>query len=352
MQKVFHNMNFSNTLVSWYIRHKRELPWRSTKDPYRIWLSEIILQQTRMEQGIPYYLKFLKTFPNVFVLADSSQEEVLKLWQGLGYYSRARNLHSTGIHVVNELDGVFPDSYKELLKLKGIGDYTASAIASICFNEAVAVVDGNVYRVLSRIFGINTPINLSGGQKEFKNLAQHLLDQDRPSDFNQGLMEFGSLQCKPQLPECGTCPFSGRCVAYNQGRISELPVKLKKKKVKKRHFNYLVFISEKRETLLKERKGKGIWQGLFEFPLVETTGNVEKGNLVQEENFQAYADEGTEMSLYNHDPIVHRLSHQHIYAKFWVLTCKELPEKGVPLKKLQDFPVPVLIGRFIERLAL
>ena len=342
-------MNFSKTLIIWYLENKRDLPWRATKDPYFIWLSEIILQQTRIEQGKPYYLNFVERFPSVFDLAGASEEEVLKLWQGLGYYSRARNLHVAARHVAEELDGRFPDSYEGLLKLKGVGDYTASAVASISYNEPVAVVDGNVYRVLSRIFGISTPINSTEGVKEFKILAGKLLDKKRPSEFNQGLMEFGALQCKPQLPECTTCPFSAICVAYKQDRIRQLPVKLKKQKIKKRHFNYLVFVSKEKETLLQQRKGKGIWQGLYEFPLVETTGEVSFENLLRENDEVLYdVVKKDAVELFNETPIVHKLSHQHIYTKFWIVSCCKLPQTGIPVKDLDNFPVPALINKFIE----
>ena len=263
-------MNFAKLLVSWYLDNRRPLPWRSTTDPYRIWLSEIILQQTRVDQGKPYYLSFVKSFPKVEDLASASEEEVLKLWQGLGYYSRARNLHASAKYVSNVLRGIFPSNYKDLLALKGVGDYTASAIASICYGEPVAVVDGNVYRVLSRIYGIDTPINSTEGVRQFKQLAQELLDKKDPATFNQGIMEFGATHCKPQNPLCDSCHFAAKCIAYNQNRIAELPVKLKKQKVKSRHFNYLVFISDKGETILEQRKGKGIWEGLYECPLVET----------------------------------------------------------------------------------
>ncbi|WP_424492502.1 A/G-specific adenine glycosylase [Salinimicrobium sp. GXAS 041] len=342
-------MNFSKTLIIWYLENKRDLPWRRTSKPYFIWLSEIILQQTRIEQGKPYYLKFKKTFPTVFELAAASEQEVLKLWQGLGYYSRARNLHAAAKYVVEECNGEFPSSYKELLKLPGVGDYTASAIASICYKEPVAVVDGNVYRVLSRIFGIATPINSTAGAKEFKAIAQKLLDKEMPSEFNQGMMEFGAVQCKPQLPLCSTCPFSGICVALKDNRIKELPVKLKKQKVKKRHFNYLVFISEAKETLLNERRGKGIWEGLYEFPLLETNREVSHKNLLMESNDHIYAAvKEQSLELYNEAPIVHKLSHQHIYTKFWIVNCRELPEAGIPIENISHFPVPALIDKFIE----
>lgn len=342
-------MQFSKSLINWYLDNRRDLPWRSSANPYHIWLSEIILQQTRVDQGIPYYYKFIQAFPKVEDLADASEEEVLKLWQGLGYYSRARNLHFSAKEITNELGGQFPRDYHGLLKLKGVGDYTASAVASICFGEAVAVLDGNVYRVLSRIFGIDIPVNTSQGAKVFKELAQQLLDHNQPSAFNQGLMEFGALQCKPQSPDCGTCPFSGTCVAYNHNRIKELPVKLKKQKAKKRHFNYVVFRTEDSRTMLQQRKGKGIWQGLYEFPLVETREEASYENLLKEEGFRSFVTSpDAEVVLYNEKPVVHKLSHQHIHTKFWIVNCSELPEEGVLVEDLSSFPVPVLIDKFID----
>lgn len=341
-------MLFAKKLISWYLENKRDLPWRATKDPYQIWLSEIILQQTRVEQGKPYYFKFVKAFPDVESLANASEEEVLKLWQGLGYYSRARNLLFTARHIAFELDGVFPDSHKELLKLKGIGDYTASAIASICFDEPAAAVDGNVFRMLSRIFGIATPTNTSSGIKEFKQLAQTLIDKDDPANFNQATIEFGSELCKPRQPLCHSCPFSNECVAYNQQRIQELPVKLKKLKIKKRHFNYIVYVSENNETILQKRDGKGIWQGLYEFPLIETLSEASVNNLLKEEEFVVYEPSEVKLDLHNEEPIVHKLTHQHIYTKFWILNCKKLPEQGVSFKEINKFPVPVLIEKFID----
>lgn len=342
-------MLFAKKLKTWYLENKRDLPWRATSNPYYIWLSEIILQQTRVAQGMPYYFKFINAFPEVEDLANASEEEVLKLWQGLGYYSRARNLQAAARYIVGELDGNFPDNYKDLLKLKGVGDYTASAVASFCYEQPVAVVDGNVYRVLSRVHGIDTPINTTEGQKQFKKLAQELLDKQDPATFNQGLMEFGALHCTPQKPLCETCPFSEECVAFNQNKISQLPVKLKKQKIKKRHFNYLVFLSEDGETILQQRKGKGIWEGLYEFPLLETTAEVSAGSLVKESASGEYSlSANDEISLFNDEPIVHKLSHQHIYTKFWVVTGSELPGNKISVAEIEKFPVPVLIEKFID----
>ncbi|MCX2838700.1 A/G-specific adenine glycosylase [Salinimicrobium sp. MT39] len=340
-------MSFDKELINWYLDNKRDLPWRRTKDPYQIWLSEIILQQTRVEQGKPYYFKFLKAYPNVLALANASEEEVLKLWQGLGYYSRARNLHFTAKYIAFDLGGSFPASYKELVKLKGVGDYTAAAIASICYEEPQAAVDGNVYRVLARIFGIDTPTNSSQGIKEFRQLAQKVINKDEPANFNQALIEFGSEQCKPRRPLCGSCPFVTTCVAFNQDRIGELPVKLKKQKIKKRHFNYLVYISEEGKTIMNQRRGKGIWEGLYEFPLVETASEAQLENLVADVPAE-YSVINKEPVLYNDLPVVHKLSHQHIYTKFWIVKCDELPKEALSLAEVNKLPVPVLIENFID----
>ena len=278
-------MKFSNTLIYWYLQNNRELPWRKSKNPYFIWLSEIMLQQTRVAQGMAYYLKFTETFPTIFDLANADESTVLKMWQGLGYYSRARNLHFTAKQVANDLNGVFPSTYKELIKLKGIGDYTASAIASICFNEPNAVVDGNVYRVLSRYFGIKTAINSSAGIKEFKILAQTLLDTSQSGTYNQAIMDFGALHCKPQNPLCETCPFADSCVAFEKNLTKELPVKEKKIKVRNRYFNFMVIKTADEKTILSERKGKGIWQGLYQFPLLESDKIIDKEELITSEEF-------------------------------------------------------------------
>lgn len=342
-------MNFHKILTDWYSIHKRDLPWRKTKNPYHIWLSEIILQQTQIKQGLPYYENFIINFPSVFDLAKAKEETVLKLWQGLGYYSRARNLHYTAKHIVDEFNGVFPTSYKELLKLKGIGDYTASAIASICFEESTAVVDGNVYRLLSRYFGIETPINSTEGIKEFKNLAQQLLPKKNIGDYNQSLMEFGSRQCKPKNPNCNVCPLHKKCTALELNKIEMLPVKLKKLKITKKHFNFLVFISEDRRTILKQRIGKGIWQNLYQFPLVETNEDLKERDFSENKTIIKFLNKKPyTVALYNKKTIIHKLSHQHLYTKFWIIKVSKLPEKGVAISKLKTFPVPILISKFLE----
>ncbi|MBU3822157.1 A/G-specific adenine glycosylase [Flavobacteriaceae bacterium XHP0103] len=342
-------MIFSKTLINWYSNNKRDLPWRKTQNPYNIWLSEIILQQTQVAQGSPYYEAFLKAFPTIFDLAKADESKVLKLWQGLGYYSRARNLHTAAKYIVDELDGKFPSTYKELLKLKGVGDYTASAIASICFSEATAVVDGNVYRVLARYFGIDTPINSTKGAKEFKALAQELIDKESPATFNQAIMEFGATQCKPQLPNCLKCPFKDNCIAFQKNTVTSLPVKIKTAKAKKRYFNFLVFLSDDNETVLEKRKGKGIWQNLYQFPLIETNKEtdfdvfnslVKEHPLLNETDFELY--------LYNDNSIIHKLSHQHLYTKFWVIKVDEPIPDGISKEEIHNYAVPILIGNFIE----
>ncbi|CAM1343182.1 A/G-specific adenine glycosylase [Tenacibaculum aestuarii] len=341
-------MSLSKQLIFWYLQNKRELPWRKTKDPYRVWLSEIMLQQTRVAQGLPYFLKFTETFPTVFDLAKAEESEVLKLWQGLGYYSRARNLHFTAKYISEEFKGVFPKSYKELLQLKGVGDYTASAIASICYDEPVAVVDGNVYRVLSRYFGVATPINSTKGIKEFKELAQTVIDATQPGVYNQAIMDFGALHCKPQNPLCDECPLAESCVALASNSLKEFPVKEKKIKIKKRYFNYLVPVTEDNQTVLEERVGKGIWQGLYQFPLVETKKETDEKELIEHDQFVKLFPEETTISLFNKEDIVHKLSHQHLVTKFWVVKTTNVSENTMSWSKVKEQPVPVLIDKFLE----
>ena len=342
-------MNFCNLLESWYLTVNRELPWRKTKDPYSVWLSEIILQQTRVAQGTSYYLKFIENFPTVFDLANAEEEKVLKLWQGLGYYSRARNLHYSAKYIVNQLEGVFPKSYKELLSLKGVGDYTASAISSICYDEKAAVVDGNVYRVLSRYFGIDTPINSTKGIKQFKDLAQDLLVTDNPGQYNQAIMDFGALQCKPQNPECDACPLIGGCAAFADNMVSILPVKEKKIKIKKRYFNFIVILTESNKTVLVQRKGKGIWENLYQFPLIEAANSINVKELVELGEFQDLLNSDIDsLRLFNSKEWIHKLSHQHLYTQFWVVKIKQSPEGSIPIESIGSYPVPRLIHKFID----
>ncbi|MEM7187058.1 MAG: A/G-specific adenine glycosylase, partial [Bacteroidota bacterium] len=330
------------------------LPWRKTKNPYYIWLSEIILQQTRVAQGMPYYLKFVEAFPTVGDLANATEEQVLKLWQGLGYYSRARNLHATAQYVAGELDSVFPDTYEDLKQLKGVGDYTASAIGSICFDLPTAVVDGNVYRVLSRVFGIATPINSSAGIREFKELAQLLIDREQPGTFNQAIMEFGARHCTPQQPKCEICVFANQCKALETKQVDRLPVKLKKAKVKKHHFNYIVPVSSDDRTILEQRRGKGIWENLYQFPLVESTSEVDTGELMELPDFQKLSHRLKIDSVvpYRDGSVVHKLSHKHLYTRFWIAEVAELQDEGVPYARVHQYPVPILLGNFISEFSL
>ena len=330
-----------------------------TTDPYYIWLSEIILQQTRVEQGMPYYFKFINAYPTVNLLADADEDAVLKLWQGLGYYSRARNLHATAKKVAYELKGTFPETYDDILKLKGVGDYTASAIASISFNEVKAVVDGNVYRVLSRIFGIETPIDSTQGKKEFKALAQSLIDPEDPANFNQAIMEFGATQCKPKNPYCLHCPFNTDCIAFQQGKIDKLPFKAGKTKVRNRFFNYLIFITPQRETVLKKRENKGIWRGLFDFPMLESEAdlsvesfreNVKEVMITGINNPVLFKDlKITSIDLQQTEPVIHKLSHQKLHVKFWVVRIPSAQGLNVmPVERFKEFAVPRVIDRFME----
>lgn len=343
-------MNFSKTLVQWYLQNKRDLPWRNNTNPYTIWLSEIMLQQTRVAQGLPYFLRFTEAFPTVFELANASEDDVLKHWQGLGYYSRARNLHKTAQYIAFELNGVFPKSYFELLQLKGIGEYTAAAIASFAYNESVPVVDGNVYRLLSRYFDVATDIASSGAKKEFTQLANAIIPQGKANIFNQAIMEFGALQCVPKNPDCTICVFNDSCLALKQKKVAQLPVKSKKNKVTNRYFNYLVFSDERANTIISKRMQKGIWQNLYEFPLIETEifeTDVVILELIRNQKFVDNKIE--EIQLYNQEVIRHKLSHQHLYIKFWHVRLKETLLNGIDCESASKFPYPIVIFNFIEK---
>ncbi|AYN69457.1 A/G-specific adenine glycosylase [Euzebyella marina] len=343
-------MTFANEILAWYERNKRDLPWRTTTNPYNIWLSEIMLQQTRVSQGLPYYQKFVENFPAVEDLAEASEEKVLKLWQGLGYYSRARNLHATAKMVAYEYDGQFPDTYKELLALKGVGDYTASAIASICFGRPEPVVDGNVYRVLSRYFGVDIPINSTEGVKYFKQLAREVMHLERIRDYNQGIMEFGAMQCVPQSPNCQVCPLSSSCKALKEGTVGSLPVKLKKTKVKTLYFNYLVPISKGGLTILEQRTDNGIWRNLWQFPLLESKKELELKELKVQLEASEHFSKALNVSRFDPMSIIHKLSHRHIHTVFWIIELNDISNGGIPFEKVEQYPVPVLIDEFLKRL--
>lgn len=341
-----------NELIIWYMNNKRDLPWRDTSDPYHIWISEIILQQTRIAQGLPYYMRFIEEFPTVNALASASQEKVLKVWQGLGYYSRARNMHYTAKQVVDRYNGLFPSSYKELLELKGVGRYTAAAIASIAFGETVAAVDGNVIRVISRLYAIEQPLETALSVKEINKLADGLLIRDKAATYNQAIMEFGALHCVPVNPECGKCPISIKCLAYRYNMVNKIPAKRKTIKVKNRYFNYLV-IHLNNSFLFRRREAGDIWEGLYEFPLIESfflpTPEELPGLISENELFKSVNFEIIGFS----EPISHLLSHQKLHIRFIHLRLNNFEEinSGFILKTCEDIheiAVPRVIDKYLR----
>ena len=343
--------DLTSKLISWYRQNKRDLPWRRTKDPYLIWLSEIILQQTRINQGLPYYLKFAKQFPTVHHLAKAEEKEVLKLWQGLGYYSRARNLHSASKYISKDLHGKFPSTYNEIIKLKGVGQYTAGAIASIAFNEPKPVVDGNVFRVLSRYFGISTPIDSGKAKKEFYALAENLIDRKAPAQFNQAMMEFGSLQCTPMNPDCSNCILHMSCSAFAEKKVGSLPVKMKKTRSRNRYFNYLVFRKGKK-VLTRERTQNDIWKGLNDFPCIETKVPTKTERLLRSKEFRKLIGKNKFRIDRFSKMKKHVLSHQVIFGNFIEFEIMEFPK--IPLcsvvkeKEFVKLALPRLIEKFIS----
>ncbi len=345
-------MNFSSKIISWYSTNKRDLPWRETTDPYFIWLSEIILQQTRVVQGLAYYHKFIENFPTVFDLANASEEEVLSLWQGLGYYSRARNLHKTAKIIAFEKNGIFPSTYKELIKLKGIGDYTASAIASFCFKEHTAVLDGNVFRVLARYFGIDQDISDTKSKKIFAQKALHELPKHHSDLHNQAIMEFGALQCKPVSPQCLECVLKESCFAFTHQLQSSLPVKLKKTKTRTRYFYYLVYYT-KDGAFLKKREGKDIWENLYDFKLIE------KNTPLKTEEFYKFIRDTSSfvLTLQVENEVFeykHILSHQELRVIAFPLKVNEqdfIEEMEFKnWEEIEELPKPVLVNKIINDL--
>jgi A/G-specific adenine glycosylase len=333
-------LQFQDIITDWYDKNKRNLPWRNTNNPYFIWLSEIILQQTRVDQGLPYFEKFVNHYPSVDELANAEEQNILNDWQGLGYYSRARNLHKTAKEVVEINQGKFPETYTELLKLTGIGPYTAAAIASFAFNEVKAVVDGNVYRVLSRVFDIEEAIDSTQGKKTFELLANELIDKKNPATYNQAIMEFGALQCVPVNPNCDVCPLQFQCLAFKNKTIAQRPVKAKKTKVTARHFVYLIELSAHKTIRIEKREGKGIWQNLYQFPLIEFDSTDEKTNFLSKLDSKFISQE-----------YKHILSHQQLFAHFAVVEpSNEIPRNQleIALSELQNFPIPRLIDKFWE----
>ena len=343
-------MNFSETLIFWYINNKRDLPWRHTKDPYAIWLSEVILQQTRVEQGLPYYEKFIQKYSTVNSLAEADEDEVLKMWQGLGYYSRARNLLATAKSITNEMKGVFPDNFKNLKQLKGVGEYTAAAIASFAYNLPHPVIDGNVIRVLARVFGIKTPFNTTKEKKIFHELAEELIDKKNPDLFNQAIMEFGAIMCKPQVPSCHLCPFQIHCFALKNGSIESLPYKSNKIKQKERYFHYF-HIKMGNQVLIQKRTGKDIWKNLFEFPLLELTSREEISTVHMENFLKKIAGNHWELKRTSNE-YKHILTHQILYARFYEIKIKgmEYSEriKAIDTKSISKYAIPKLIDKYLK----
>ncbi len=342
----------SNTLIQWYKINARKLPWRDTKDPYKIWLSEIILQQTRVEQGLPYYMNFVEKYPQLDDLANAREEEILRLWQGLGYYSRARNLHKAAQIVAEKFNSFFPNSYIDLLTIKGIGPYTAAAIASFAFDLPHAVVDGNVFRVLSRLFGISTDIASTRGKKEFEQLANSILPEKKAALHNQAIMEFGALQCTPGKPDCINCPLNNNCYAFAHNAQDRLPVKIKKVKVKTRHFNYLL-LGKGTQLAMNKRTSNDIWKNMYEFPLVESDKELSTSEMMTEVHKLIGDTNKNVFFRPPHKAPKHILSHQKIFATFWTIETDDQikiqgPYSYLDLDAIKDLPKPVLINNYLK----
>lgn len=351
-------MDFTSRLIHWYDLNGRSLPWRDTRDPYHIWISEIILQQTRMDQGLSYYLRFLEAFPDVFSLASAREEQVLRLWQGLGYYSRARNLHQAAREVVEQHGGELPAHSTELVRLKGIGPYTAAAIASMAYGEAIPAVDGNVYRVLSRIFAVDYSIDTSRGKKVFHDLATNLLSEDRPGAFNQALMDFGSMVCKPANPLCHSCIFQHECLARQRGSAKMYPLRSRKTPGRKRYFNYFLFLARDHEGLpvffVQQRTGNDIWKNMYEFPLLESDHILPESAIL---NHTWWEELGVEIDglvfSWSAVHLKHQLTHQTIYARFYQVEVnggsRDVLQKHFQLTRpalFEELPKPRLVERF------
>ena len=348
-------MIISTSLINWYKTHRRLLPWRATADSYKIWVSEIILQQTRVEQGIKYYYQFIKKFPDIHSLANANIDEVLKQWQGLGYYNRAKNMHHAANQIINNYNGVMPDKYSELIKLKGIGPYTAAAVASFAYNEPVAVVDGNVKRVLARVFGVDIPINSNAGEKYLQKLANSILNKDFPGTHNQAMIEFGAIQCIPRKPVCQQCPLSEICEAYNNNQVARLPVKNPTKKKKNRYFYYLVIQQDKKYTYIKKRTKKDVWNSLYEFPLIERNTKTELNQITHTEEWKQFFNGSAPEIIHISQEYKHILSHQNIYATFIevILPFQTNFLKNnflkINKKSLDQFAISRLIEKYLER---
>ncbi len=340
---------FAKKIIKWFKTNQRNLPWRGIKDPYKIWLSEIILQQTQVNQGLSYYLKFVKNYPKVKDLANAPVDEVMKHWQGLGYYSRARNLHETAKNIVIKYKGVFPKTYVEIRELKGVGDYTAAAIASLAYDLPHAVVDGNVYRVLSRVFGVKLPIDSGEGKKYFQELANELLPKKEAAIYNQAIMEFGALYCRPVNPDCENCIFNSKCVAFARQIVNELPFKSKKIKVTDRYFNYILFTTGQL-FFINKRLTKDIWQDLYEFYLIETDRRQKPLEVLKVKELKnIIKQKGFNIEKVSKE-YKHVLSHQHLYTTFYRVRTKQVP-KGmikVKLSEINKYAFPRLIEKYLK----
>ena len=354
MHKKENDKLISNLLQDWYVRHRRMLPWRDSNDPYAVWVSEIILQQTRVNQGQDYFLRFMKRFPDVKSLAKAPEDEVLKTWQGLGYYSRARNLHAAARQVMEQFGGIFPSSHNEILLLKGVGEYTAAAVASIVFGLPYPVVDGNVYRVLSRLFAIEEPIDSASGKKLFAETAASILDRQDPGNHNQAIMELGALVCTPRLPRCQECPLQASCLAFERNDVSRFPVKKGKTIQKARYFNYF-HIEQNGYTFIKKRERADIWKNLYEFPLIETEAQSDLFKLQSDPQFSTLFQPVGEIFFQHKLRIRHVLSHRIIHADFYRVELSGQKSSGLEERfikitpaSIPEYPVSRLIQKYLE----
>lgn len=344
----------SRVLIQWYEINRRELPWRETSDPYKIWISEVILQQTRVAQGLEYYNRFVERFPDVSSLAEAGEDELMKMWQGLGYYSRARNLHTAACEIVERYAGVFPTDYHDVRSLKGIGDYTAAAICSFAYNQPYATVDGNVYRVLARLFGIDMPIDTPAAKRRFAELATDLMDRQQAALHNQAMMEFGALQCVPRSPDCTNCPLAQQCIALRQGSVEKLPVKAGRTAVKPRYFNYL-YLHCGEQTVLVRRTGHDIWKNLYEFPLIETEKPLDFEQLRNDPRFPVWVGDQEYTVVHSVSMPKHQLSHRTIYANFYEIDLKQWPESLPPeallmaREEITRYPVSRLTELYLQQ---
>lgn len=341
------NNPFANTLIAWYQRNGRSLPWRNISDPYRIWISEIIMQQTQVKQGYDYYCRFIEHFPSVECLANAPEDEVLRLWQGLGYYSRARNLHAAARQIVEW--GGFPQTYADIIRLKGVGEYTAAAIASFAFREPRAVVDGNVYRVLARHNNIDTPIDTTQGKRLFSTLAQQLLDTNHPDTYNQAIMDFGALVCTPHNPQCITCPLQDSCEGLTQATVSDLPVKSHRTKVRDRYLIY-INIRCRSHILIHKRGTDDIWRGLYEFPLIEAQHMLSEAEMMKQPLICQLIAQGAHIRCHISDHR-HQLSHQRLHVDYYTIDVDhrpDIPGQWIPEHELDNYPFPRLILSLLE----